>query len=131
MAVIQGDEGIDFLIGTPEDDSIFGGWSGDFIYGADGDDLIFGDAGNDVMIGGEGADTHHFGASSGNDLVTDFNPSEGDEIAILIQQGVTVDHVDYNPFWDATTVYFDPEGKDTVTFLGATQAEVERAFFFV
>jgi Ca2+-binding RTX toxin-like protein len=127
MAIIPGTAGNDTLIGTPEEDSISGGWSGDFIFGNDGDDNISGDAGNDVMTGRTGFDTYVFGPSSGNDLVTEFNPSED---LIIIPRGVNVDDVSYNPFLDATTIYFDPEGKDTVTFLGVTQAEVERSIYY-
>jgi Ca2+-binding RTX toxin-like protein len=126
MADIQGTAGTDALIGSRQEDSVFGGGSSDFIFGRNGDDHIFGEAGNDVMIGGKGADTHYFGANSGHDLVTDFNPSEGDLIGIL--RGAGLDDVSYNPFLGTTTIHF--AGNNTVTFLNTTVAEVERSYFF-
>jgi Ca2+-binding RTX toxin-like protein len=171
MAVIQGDEGIDFLIGTPRDDQITGAGSGDFIFGGagndimgggnggdfifgdagndtmlggnggdlisggagndvmnggNGDDAIAGEAGNDVMRGGNGPDTFYFGANSGHDLVIDFEPLEGDLIGFL--RGAGLDKIVYNPFLDATTIYW--AGDNTVTFLHTKKAEVEASFFF-
>jgi Ca2+-binding RTX toxin-like protein len=128
MADIQGDDGIDFLIGTSNDDSILGGGSSDFIFGRNGDDQIFGEAGNDVMAGGKGADTFYFGANSGHDLVVDFNPSEDDQIGILRGAGLQLDNIFYNPFLDATTIHF--AGNNTATFLNTTVADVKGSLIF-
>jgi len=58
-------------------DQCFGGGGGsDSINGGADDDLIWSQTGNDELSGGTGADTFIFGATSGNDRITDFNASE-------------------------------------------------------
>lgn len=46
------------------------------MWGGKGNDDLKGGKGNDVMWGGSGAD--HFDCGSGDDIIMDFNPSEGD-----------------------------------------------------
>jgi Ca2+-binding RTX toxin-like protein len=141
MAVIYGTPGSDpdltgtgesdYIIGFGGDDTLHGNEGNDFLYGdffytGSGDDHLFGDAGNDVIAGGRGADTFYFGVDSGNDIVPDLNPSEGDKIALL---GVTYSNISYNEALNATTLYFtpegnDPPGEDTVTFTDATPEDV-------
>jgi Ca2+-binding RTX toxin-like protein len=74
--VIDGLNGSDHLSGGPGDDTIHGGEGGDFIQGGEGNDKLFGDAGDDKLQGGPGAD--HFDCGDGNDVVEDFNATEGD-----------------------------------------------------
>ena len=80
----------DVLIGYAEDDLLKGKRKKDILLGQSGRDRLFGDEGNDSLIGGmgddilkggPGADTFVLGA--GVDLVRDFNPSEGDVLAVL------------------------------------------------
>jgi len=59
-----------FLLGGPADDEITGGY---------GNDTLYGDGGNDTLTGGPGADTFVYtGTDDGADIITDFNPAEGD-----------------------------------------------------
>jgi hypothetical protein len=61
-----------FLFGGPADDELTGGY---------GNDILHGDAGNDTLSGGAGADTFVFTATAdGADVLTDFNPAEGDTL---------------------------------------------------
>ena len=90
-----GKMGHDYLKGGDGDDQLFGGRNKDTLEGGAGDDLLDGGRGidrldggtgddtligggaNDFLTGGEGSDTfvQNF-AVSGNDIITDFNPSE-------------------------------------------------------
>ena len=61
-----------FLLGGPADDVLTGGY---------GNDTLYGDGGNDTLTGGPGADTFIFTSTDeGADVITDFNPTEGDMI---------------------------------------------------
>ena len=95
---IYGNQGEDRLYGNFGDDLICGGKSNDWQHGGDGedrlygnlgDDLIYGGKSNDWLHGGQGDDVLHgnlgadvFNLSAGSDRVMDFDPNEGDLIAI-------------------------------------------------
>jgi Ca2+-binding RTX toxin-like protein len=68
---IKGTGKAELLVGTSGADTIDGGA---------GNDVIIGGAGTDYLTGGRGADTFVFGAHSQYDIITDFNPAEGDHI---------------------------------------------------
>ena len=91
--VIEGTEGPDFIVGTPEDDVIDSKGGSDFNSG----DTIIGDgSGNDVILSGEGGDINRAdsfsGQGSGNDVIasgegndrnfgdTTFGDGSGDDI---------------------------------------------------
>ena len=78
---IVGFGGDDSLTGGAGADEIYGGSGNDTIDGGAGEDWIHGGSGNDSMRGGAGADTFVFGASHGNDTVTDF--ADGTDIIDL------------------------------------------------
>ncbi|MBL0408012.1 hypothetical protein JKG68_29370 [Microvirga aerilata] len=127
--VLRGGTRPDQIYGFGGADTLYGNESNDFLSGGSGNDSLYGGVGNDTIVGGRGADTHYFAVDSGNDLVTDLNPSEGDRIVLL---GVTYSDIRYDRYTNATTLYFtpegnDPPGEDTVTFTDATEADVLRA----
>ena len=73
---IVGTDQDDVIYGTAQDDlieagagadTVFGDAGDDVLYGEDGADTLYGEAGNDVLIGGEGADTL-FGGEGYDDL---------------------------------------------------------------
>ena len=76
--------------GTSSAKTIIGGSAGSTLTGSDGNDYIDGGAGNDILIGGEGDDILLGGSGGdtftwktgdlGNDVIKDFNSSEGDRI---------------------------------------------------
>ena len=68
---LTGTNGFDFLRGSSDND---------LIDGRGGADLIEGDPGDDRMTGGGGADGFIFVRKHGHDVITDFNPAEGDSI---------------------------------------------------
>ena len=102
---LYGQEGSDYLIGGTGDDGLWGGAGLDNLTGGAGDDFLNGDAGDDVITGGVGSDTMSGGSGADRfvfkvlsdssptgdqDLIFDFNGSEGDRIDLsAIQQGLS------------------------------------------
>jgi Ca2+-binding RTX toxin-like protein len=95
--VIAGNEGNDYLSGGKGNDILFGDAGNDILNGGAGNDALSGAIGNDYLIGGPGIDTLLGGTGadtfvldttqlsdyiSGVDLILDFNPAEGDRIAL-------------------------------------------------
>lgn len=69
---IYGGTGNDSMSGDALHDLMFGGVGDDTLLGGSGNDELWGGAGNDRMTGGTGTDKFGFAASSGSDVVTDF-----------------------------------------------------------
>jgi hypothetical protein len=80
--VINGNAGDDTVGGGPGDDAVHGGRGRDQVNGGQGNDTVSGDRDNDTIAGGAGADRFEFDPTSGSDLVTDFDSSGGDRIAL-------------------------------------------------
>jgi len=68
--------------GTGKSETLTGSSGSDIIDGGAGNDTIIGGVGNDTLTGGRGADNFVFGARSQLDMITDFNPAEGDRIVL-------------------------------------------------
>jgi Ca2+-binding RTX toxin-like protein len=72
--------------GGDGDDILDGGNGADTLIGGNGNDQLFGgfkDNAVDILTGGSGADRFHLNASGGvADIITDFNPAEGDQVVI-------------------------------------------------
>jgi Ca2+-binding RTX toxin-like protein len=66
--------------GTGKSEYLVGSSGSDSIDGGGGNDTIDGGAGTDYLTGGSGADTFVFHAHSQYDIITDFNPAQGDKI---------------------------------------------------
>ena len=66
--------------GTNKADHLAGTASSDLVEGGRGNDFLDGGAGNDTYTGGAGADTFVLRSGGGHDVVTDFNPAEGDRV---------------------------------------------------
>ncbi len=120
------------LIGGPGDDTLLGGPAPDFIDGRGGNDLLVGGLANDTIVGGPGqdiltgnggADLFLFAPGDGHDVVTDFNPFEGDHLAL--------------PFGSASSVTTDAVGNaviawsptDSVTLAGVSPVLVNPSWF--
>jgi Ca2+-binding RTX toxin-like protein len=109
---LWGDAGNDNLYGRSGDDYLDGGTGNDKLYGGSGDDDLWGEAGNDILTGGIGKDYlngfsngtefdtlsggadadkfvlgaqnyYNFYTGEGFALITDFNSSQGDKIALF------------------------------------------------
>lgn len=68
--------------GTGKAETLVGSSGADIIDGGGGNDTIVGGAGTDYLTGGRGADTFVVGAHSQYDVITDFNPAEGDRVLL-------------------------------------------------
>ncbi|WP_416357678.1 SwmB domain-containing protein [Aureimonas phyllosphaerae] len=113
---VNGGMGDDTVHGGQDDDEVRGGQGDDFVFGDLGNDQVWGDLGNDTLSGGGGADTFRFAASSGNDIIVDFNQSEGDRLD-LQGQTFTVSEV------NGSTV-FDLSGGGTIVLQGVSPASL-------
>jgi Ca2+-binding RTX toxin-like protein len=80
--LVYGNIGNDSVGGGGGDDIVRGGQGADTVSGGDGDDWLAGDRGSDLVFGGAGADTFHFFADAGTDVVKDFNANEGDRVQL-------------------------------------------------
>lgn len=67
-AILHGGSGNDLLIGSSENDRLYGGDGADVLKGGTGDDFLSGGAGNDRLYGNDGLDQLNGG--SGNDLLS-------------------------------------------------------------
>ena len=65
-------------IGTKKNNYLIGHRGSNELSGGAGSDVLDGRNGDDILTGGVGAD--YFIISEGQDVITDFNPSEGDQI---------------------------------------------------
>jgi Ca2+-binding RTX toxin-like protein len=66
--------------GTGKSETLVGTSGSDMINGGNGNDVLIGGAGMDTLTGGHGADTFVLQAHSQYDIITDFNPAEGDTV---------------------------------------------------
>ncbi|RON83260.1 LapA family giant adhesin [Pseudomonas fluorescens] len=101
---LLGGAGNDILFGSGGNDLLDGGKGNDILLGGTGNDTLIGGKGNDTLIGGSGADTFVWKAGdTGNDVIKDFNASEGDRIDLRdLLQGETGSTIDN--FLKITTV---------------------------
>ena len=94
--VMNAGEGEDLLRAGAGNDMLNGGSGDDTLYGGLGEDALLGVNGSDTFIGGEdallgvngsdtfigGADADRFILGAGDDVIEDYNSSEGDKIGI-------------------------------------------------
>ncbi len=106
------DDGADTLIGGAGNDSIYGGGGDDDLYGRAGSDYLFGGVGddsllggwdqdyldggvgNDTLSGGEGGDTFYYRQGFGDDVITDFDFSQGDRLMFGAESTFSVTEVE-------------------------------------
>jgi len=88
---LYGDSGDDLVLGNLGHDDLSGGDGHDVVRGGQGDDIVLGgagedwlsgDRGSDTLTGGTGADVFHVFGEAGDDRVTDFHASEGDQVYV-------------------------------------------------
>lgn len=60
--------------------SFLGSSGSDSLVGTNGNDFLDGGAGSDFLTGSGGADKFVLRSGGGHDVVTDFNPAEGDRV---------------------------------------------------
>ncbi|MDZ5605485.1 immunoglobulin-like domain-containing protein [Pseudomonas sp. RP23018S] len=114
---LDGGKGNDILLGGSGNDTLYGGEGNDMLFGGSGNDVLVGGKGDDVLVGGAGADTFVWKAGdSGNDVIKDFKPSEGDRLDLsdLLQgeKGSTIDNfLKITTFGGESTLQVSSEGK--------------------
>jgi Ca2+-binding RTX toxin-like protein len=117
MAIINGTNGNDNLVGSSTNDILFGGLGADTLIGGLGNDILFGGLGADTLIGGLGNDILDGGSGDdildgglGNDIL--FGGLGAD--TLIGGDGSDIYHVDNAG--DVVTEYFDGDlgGVDTV-----------------
>lgn len=96
-ALLNGEDGNDFIRGAAGDDTVNGGAGNDRLFGGAGDDLLSGGDGRDLLVGGPGVDTLQ--GNAGNDLLH----SKGDN-AIDILDGGTDDAAAGDPDRDRAII---------------------------
>ena len=123
------------LTGTDGVDSLVGANDNDLIDGRGGRDYINGSFGDDHMTGGAGDDRFTIYGNFGHDVITDFNPGEGDSF-YLIQVGfadfdeMLANHTVQDG--DNVVIYTDPSGKeDSITLLDTKLADLDESQFAI
>ncbi len=86
--VLRGGDGNDYLYGRNDNDTLFGEDGNDSLYGDNGNDILDGGAGNDYMGGGYGDDVYHFGLGSGQDTISDYDPTAGNLDVVEFGAGI-------------------------------------------
>ena len=135
--VLYGEAGNDTLYGGPGggDDSLHGHNGDDALYGGRGDDTLVGGPGADHLAGGPGADQFLFEPGDTldfNDVITDFNPAQGDRIVL---SGYEVSSFQ-DRYWLAdgsadTYVDLDGDGWSDIFLAGYTEPLLDDYFIFV
>ena len=123
------------LTGTEGVDSLVGSNDNDLIDGRGGRDYINGSFGDDHMTGGAGDDRFTIYGNFGHDVITDFNPGEGDSF-YLIQVGfadfdeMLANHTVQDG--DNVVIYTDPSGKeDSITLLDTKISDLDESQFAI
>lgn len=77
-----GTEGVDYIVGSAENNALVGGDGADFITAGAGDDYLAGSAGNDVdtQVGGTGNDTYAIGDEGEADIMVETSTGGTDTI---------------------------------------------------
>ncbi|MEM6544622.1 MAG: hypothetical protein AAF680_06945, partial [Pseudomonadota bacterium] len=109
------------------DEQLIGSALGESLRGGAGNDWLFGDDGNDTLTGGLGQDTFAFAPRHGNDVITDFDPTQD---SIALRDGLQIENVravdgDGDGQIDDTLISFDPG--DSVLLTDVLLAENELA----
>lgn len=144
--VLAGDSRDNALFGGDGDDKLFGGPGGcdDYLSGGDGDDALYGGIGDDILIGGPGADRFAGGQGAdgfwfapgdtgdNNDVITDFNPTQGDRIVLSGYAETSFQ----DRYWipdGSTDTYVDLDGDDwsDIILSGYTEPLPDHSFIFV
>lgn len=128
----NGDDLIRAFATSPEaataSDRLFGDRGNDAVIGGNADDIIDGGRGDDVLTGNDGADTFVFRRNSGDDLVTDFDPSE--DVAQLAGFDADFDPLEALSA-QALGTELDLGNGNSVLFLGRTLAEFSANDFLI
>ena len=124
--VIWGGAGNDVIEGGTGDDLLVGGTGDDTIDGGDGHDFIWGGTGDDILTGGTGSDTFGFGATHGDDTITDFE--DGTDIIDLSALDGVNQLGDLTITADGSDTLIDT-GQGTIRLEGVSSADLDASNF--
>lgn len=144
--VLAGDSRDNTLFGGDGDDKLFGGPGGgdDWLFGQEGDDALYGGLGDDILVGGPGADRLVGGQGADgfwfepghtedfNDVIADFNPTQGDRIVLSGYAETSFQ----DRYWipdGSTDIYVDLDGNgwSDIVLSGYTEPLPDHYFIFV
>ena len=91
--ILAGGDGADSLNGGYGDDTLGGGIGNDILYGADGNDILAGGDGADSLYGGYGDDTYLFNLGDGQDIISDYDPINGNLDVLTFGEGIRKEDV--------------------------------------
>jgi len=118
------DEGLE-IIGDKDDNRLLGWYGPDTLTGGKGDEILDGESGADILTGGAGADW--FVISEGDDVITDFNPAEGDRLIIMNDPGFSIVDSDSDPERLADTIISTIDGNINTTIQNIDSSSVKLA----
>jgi VCBS repeat-containing protein len=105
--------------GEAGNDTLWGSNGNDIINGGDGNDALFGGLGTDTFTGGAGSDRFQFTATTGSNVITDFDVS-GDTIELYYKVGDHHSNADLSFASGILTWVVDNTRSDVVIDLSAT-----------
>jgi Ca2+-binding RTX toxin-like protein len=86
--LIDGGEGNDYLIDGEGNNILYGGLGSDVLYGGAGADTLDGGLDNDYLSGGYGDDLYLFGRGSGQDVISEYDPTPENNDRVKFGSGV-------------------------------------------
>lgn len=97
--ILFGGQGADIIDGGTDNDELYGGGGDDDFQGGAGDDTLWAGPGDDQLTGGLDADLFAFVGDTGDDTITDFDPTED----ILDLSGLTSSFADFSALQSASS----------------------------
>ncbi|KPA19787.1 Serralysin C precursor [Shimia sp. SK013] len=126
--VFSGDGGNDRAYGENNNDSLRGGGGDDTLVGGSGFDTLDGGLDNDELTGGGNADVFVFADGHGDDTITDFNATNGNEDIDFSSVSAITDIADLLANHIVSTaggnVVIDTGGGNSLTLLGVDVADL-------
>jgi Ca2+-binding RTX toxin-like protein len=111
--ILSGNLGNDILHGGNDNDRLEGGDGNDTLYGEAGNDTLAGNAGNDRLEGGRGDDIYLFGRGDGQDVIYDYDTTQGNADTLAFGEGIA-----------AVQLWFRKSGSNLeVSVLGGTSGD--------
>lgn len=113
-------QGTDVVDGGAGADLIFAGSGDDSLAGGDGADVLWGGAGDDLLAGGEGSDRFAFVSGFGNDHITDFSVTAGqeDRLDFSAIDGLSLAQIVAASTFDGGDTRLELTGHGTLTLTG-------------
>ena len=136
---IYGGAGDDRLIGGAGNDNLYGEAGNDTLEGGDGNDSLNGDAGNDILdggagddslSGGQGDDVYLFYRGMGQDSISEFDMSVGNNDTIRVAAGISAADITLTrDLWDLQLGIKGTTDRMTIRSYTDANYQVERVAF--